>query len=131
MPKQTSGLFVPDVVIKPPTSRKGLVQITVMEGTYEINPEDWNILGHELNKAKNALEEFYMQHRPAATTIEDSPTGFQILVKEVQKPLRAKAAQQVPGGNPVTPTRDTATDAAAAGLSQARKKGKEKLSTAR
>ena len=49
------------------------VQIGYLEGTYEINPEDLNILGHELNKAKNALKEFYMQHRPVATPIEDSP----------------------------------------------------------
>jgi len=72
-----------------------------------------------------------MQHKPAATPIEDSPAGFQILVKEVQKLLRAKAAQPVPGGYPVMPARDTATDAAAIGLSQAPKKGQEKASTAR
>jgi len=80
-PKQTSRLSVPEVVIKQPTPRKAPVQITCLQGTYEINPEDLNVLGHELNKAKNALEEFYMQHRPAATPIEDSTAGFQILVK--------------------------------------------------
>ena len=79
----------------------------------------------------NALEEFCMQQRPAATPIEESPAGFQIPVKGVQKLLRAKAAQRVSGGYPVTPTRDTATDAITAALSQAPKKGKKKASTAK
>ena len=129
--KQTSRVSVPEIVIKQPTTRKAPGQITDLEGTYEINPEDLNILGHELNKAKNALEEFYMQHRPAATLIEDSPIRFQILVKEVQKLRKAMAAKRVPVGYPVTPAEDTATAAAPAALSQAPKKGKEKASTPR
>ena len=83
-PKQTARLSVPEVVIKQPTPRKAPVQITDLEGTYELSIEDLNTLGQELNKAKNALEEFYMQHKPAATPIEDFPAGFQILEKEVQ-----------------------------------------------
>jgi len=58
--KRTSRLSEPEVVFKQLASRKAAIQITDLKGTYEINPEDFNILGHELNKAKNALEEFYM-----------------------------------------------------------------------
>jgi len=83
MPKRTSRLSVPEVVITQPTLRKALVQITNLEGTYEIRPKDLNILGHKLNKAKNTLQEFYLQQKATPTKIEDIPAGFQVLFKEV------------------------------------------------
>jgi len=84
-----------------------------LEETYEISLRNLNTLRLELNKAQNTLEEFYMQQKPAATPIKDSPWEFQILDKEVQKLQIVKAGKPVTLGYTVMPARNTATDAAA------------------
>jgi hypothetical protein len=129
-PRQPSRLAVPEVVIKQPTPRKAPAHIEDMED-YDSAMLEVESLGRDLRDATHILESFYFKQNPNASPIEDSPAGFHILVQEVQKLLNAKAAQPVPGGYPITPAKDTATDAASATLSQAPKKGKEKVSKTR